>query len=191
MSWRVSKRFLPKQRIYDPLHRFRTYSINSADLSIAGITDSAEYDVTVCGPLDVSKEIATRTAAVTINLQNYYTFVINAAGQVNDPPTQRLRTAHYRGYNSEVIAGLAMGGTGGSFSVGGAGGGGLVLPPLSNDDKASLKESIPGIEEIDRQLRAWNNSYRNNTWEILTVYADAMTLSANQKAMATLLQDAL
>jgi hypothetical protein len=142
--------------------------------------------------LAVSKDIANRTAAVTTNLQNYYTFVINAAGQVNDPPTQRLRTAQYRGYNSEVIAGLAMGGTGGSFSVDPVGGGGFALPPLSDDDKASLKAWVPGIiEEIDRQLRVWNNSYHNNTWEILTVYADAMTLSANQKAMATLLQNAL
>jgi hypothetical protein len=138
---------------------------NLRDLSIAGITDSATYDLTVCQPQAVDQQTTTQSTAVDTNLQNYYQFVISAAGNVNDPPTQRLRIGQYRGFHAEIIANLAMGSPG-SFSSGVVGGS-LVLPAsLSPDDRTWLRGWVPVvINEIQRQLRVWHNAYQNNTWK--------------------------
>ena len=79
---------------------------NVRDLSIAGLADSANYDVTVCRQKKVSNpsaSTATRAAELEKNLKNFGNFVLAATSNFDDPDTRALRTSQYRHFHSAVV----------------------------------------------------------------------------------------
>jgi Thiol-activated cytolysin len=79
---------------------------NLNDLSIAAITDTAHYDITVCGTEKIDAEFATVCNMIDAKLKQFPNFVRAASDNTDDPPTRRLRTIQYREMSFNIVRGL-------------------------------------------------------------------------------------
>ena len=143
---------------------------NLRDLSIAGLTDAATYDITVCRNEVVSPKVQKASAEVETNLLNHRNFVVAAAGNKNDFPSRNLRTGQYRLFHSEVIAQMDW----------------ISVSALSDtDSKNWVRDWIPSIvDEIEKNSRVFKNGYDNDP-EGRPIYSEGLRQSAEQKAKAT------
>lgn len=157
---------------------------NLADLSIAGLTDTAHYDITVCTPEVVSSGVTDHCAKVDANLKSFYGCVVAAAGNKDDWPTRNLRISGYRGYHGEVIANLNyLLGLSVDFGFGSA-----SANSLSTYDRSWVRNWCGTvIEEIEQQARAWQNGYAND-FGARQIYAEASQKSSDQKKVAATVQ---
>ena len=149
---------------------------NLRDLSIAGLADTAEYDITICQPEVVGADVTTHIDAVNYNLKNYPEFVIAAADNDHDPGTRGLRIPQYRNYSGEVVANLMW--IQKNFVA------------RSGDEKEVIKRWIPSvIEEIEKQERYFQIHY-NSEPSKRPFYAEGIRLSNGQKSVAIAIRGA-
>lgn len=75
---------------------------NLSNLSIAGLTDTASYDVTICTPEIINALMKSHCDAVDANILNYHNFLNACAGNIDDQVTRELRGQQAKYFNGEV-----------------------------------------------------------------------------------------
>ncbi|MDE4620841.1 thiol-activated cytolysin family protein [Sinorhizobium meliloti] len=156
---------------------------NLADLSIAAITDTAHYNITVCVPKRVEKPsngTAKRASRASANLRRYYNFAGAAAGNWSDLPTRGIRLSQAKESHANFIEEINW-----FYSN---------ASSLTGDDRVWLTDWGPSILiEIERQYRAWKRGFDGNTSDTGTrsVYQLALNLSSSQRVLLVALLDEL
>jgi hypothetical protein len=145
---------------------------NLGTLTIAGLTDAAHYDITICGPKRIDHASApTEKMANTIDetMRTYYNFVVAALGNRHDEPTRNLRRQQAAQYSGAIVERLKI------IRAAAA--------TYTSDDRSWLLDWIVRLTaEIKRQSDAWASGYSSNTNDGISrdTYSLAAGCSAEQ-----------
>jgi len=151
--------------------------------SIAGITDTTKYNITICPPKHVdhpSDGVAKMAASIAENIRVYQNFVAAAVGNFSDLPTRDLRTQQFIYLSSLAVSDLNV------FRT--------DAEKLSGDDRTWIIDWLGGvIAEIQRQAAIWQYGYNANSSDAGSrrIYAIALNYTGQQGAAATATSTAL